>query len=112
MAMISGMSVILYERTQTGLDDFNHPIYAENPVTIDNVLIAPASADDIINNVDLQGRKAIYTLAIPKGDTHKWTDSRVDFFGESWHVFGEPLEGMEHQIPLEWNKKVMVERYE
>lgn len=112
MALIKGISVTLYEKTQTGLDGFNNPIYATNPITIDNVLVAPASADDIINNIDLQGRKAIYTLAIPKGDTHNWINTRVDFFGEQWQTFGEPLIGMEHQIPLEWNMKVMVERYE
>ena len=58
------------------------------------------------------GRKAVYTLAIPKGDTHEWEDQKVIFFGKEWRVFGAELEGIEDLIPLDWNKKVYVERYE
>ena len=60
---------------------------------------------------NLFGKKAVYTLAIPKGDTHKWEDSVVEFFGHKWKTFGFPIEGIESNIPLDWNKKVMVERY-
>ncbi|WCZ54960.1 hypothetical protein [Latilactobacillus phage TMW 1.1365 P1] len=79
---------------------------------MDNVLVAPASADDITNQLNLTGRKAIYTLAIPKGDTHDWENKPVEFFGQRWKVFGIPLEGIDELIPLDWNKKVTVERYE
>lgn len=51
-------------------------------------------------------------MAIPKGDEHDWKDKRVSFFGEDWHTFGIPLIGIECDIPLDWNMKVMVERYE
>ncbi|HHJ8372345.1 hypothetical protein [Streptococcus pyogenes] len=54
----------------------------------------------------------VYTLAIPKGDNHDWGDKEVRFFGEKWRTVGLALEGIEELIPLEWNKKVMVERYE
>ena len=65
-----------------------------------------------VTSQDLYGKKAVYTLAIPKGDTHDWIDARVRFFNQEWQAFGFPLEGMEANIPLNWNKKVMVERYE
>ena len=61
--------------------------------------------------MNLTGKKAVYTLAIPKGDTHDWEDKEVKFFGKRWRTFGIPLEGIEQLIPLDWNKKVMVERY-
>jgi len=51
-------------------------------------------------------------LAIPKGDTNIWEDQEVRFFGERFRVFGKPLQGIDDLIPLEWNKKVTVERYE
>jgi hypothetical protein len=35
----------------------------------------------------------------------------VDFFGHSWRVIGFGTEGIEANIPLSWNKKIMVERY-
>ena len=106
-----GITVTLYTKSQTGTDAFHAPIYTETPVQVDNVLVAPASAAEILDNVNLYGRKAVYTLAIPKGDTHDWENVRVDFFGKSWRTFGFPAEGIEHLIPLSWNKKVMVERY-
>lgn len=107
-----GITVTLYEQTQTGTDAFNAPVYEETPVEVENVLVAPASTAEILDNVNLYGRKAVYTLAIPKGDTHDWDNVRVDFFGRSWRTFGIPTEGIEALIPLSWNKKVMVERYE
>lgn len=111
MAMIKGIQVILYDKKEIGTDEFNRPIYEEFPITVDNVLVAPTSADDVISTLNLTGKKAIYTLAIPKGDGRIWTDRKVKFFGEVWRTFGIPLEGIEENIPLDWNKKVMVERY-
>ena len=44
--------------------------------------------------------------------SNDWEEKEVLFFGKRWKAFGIPLEGMDHLIPLKWNKKVMVERYE
>lgn len=107
-----GITVTLYEVTETGVDAFNEAIVEEKPVEVSNVLVSPASESEILDTVNLYGKKAVYTLAIPKGDTHDWEDRRVDFFGEKWRVFGIPTEGIDGLIPLEWNKKVTVERYE
>ena len=107
-----GITVTLYEKTQTGTDRFNAPVYEETPVEVENVLVAPATTQEILDTVNLYGRKAVYTMAIPKGDTHDWGNVRVDFFGQSWRTFGIPTAGIEALIPLSWNKKVMVERYE
>lgn len=83
----------------------------EITVEVDNVLVAPTTSDDIISTTDLEGCKAVYTLAIPKGDNHNWENAIVEFWGQRWKVFGIPLEGIEANIPLAWNKKVTVERY-
>lgn len=109
---ITGMTITLVDTVEIGRDPFNKPIYKDKPIEIENVLVAPTSSDDVINELSLSGRKAVYTLAIPKGDMHDWEEKEVLFFGKRWRAFGIPLEGMEHLIPLSWNKKVMVERYE
>ena len=111
MAMIKGITVVLQQRTPIGTDAFNRDTYTETSVNVDNVLVAPSSADDVTTSQELHGKKAVYTLAIPKGDTHDWNDAVVSFFGQQWHTVGFPLEGIEANIPLDWNKKVMVERY-
>lgn len=112
MQRIQGITITLIDQVETGKDPLGNPIVEDKPVKVSNILVAPASADDITNQLNLTGRKAIYTLAIPKGDTHDWENKPVEFFGQRWKVFGIPLEGIDELIPLDWNKKVMVERYE
>jgi len=112
MTMIKGITVTLYVEQQVDTDPFGTPIIEEVPVEVENVLVVPTSSDDVINTMNLTGRKAVYTLAIPKGDTHEWENKKVRFFDKDWRVFGIPLQGIEEMIPLSWNKKVIVERYE
>lgn len=107
--MIKGITVTLYQKTQTGTDEFNRPVYEETPVTVNNVLVAPSSSDEILDSMNLTGRRAIYTLGIPKGDTHDWTNTKVEFFEQVFRTIESPLEGIEDMIPLSWNKKVRVE---
>lgn len=110
--MIKTITVTLYERTYGEPDEFNNPTFTEKAVEVPGVLVAPTSSQDVLETINLYGKKAVYTMAIPKGDEHEWRDCRVHFFDEDWHVFGEPLAGIECDIPLAWNKKVTVERYE
>lgn len=112
MARIKGITVTLINKKEIGRDPFDNPIIEYVEIDVDNVLVSPTSSDDIVNTKDLTGRTAVYTLAIPKGDTNTWENQEVRFFGQRWRVFGIPLQGIEELIPLEWNKKVMVERYE
>lgn len=111
MGKIKGITIQLMEQIKTGTDPFGNPIYEDKPVDVENVLVSPTSSDDVINQQSLTGKVAVYTLGIPKGDTHEWEDKEVLFFGQRWRAFGFPTEGIEHMIPLDWNKKVMVERY-
>jgi len=108
-----GITITLYERNIVGTDALNHSIYIDVPYTVDNVLVAPVSTTEILETYNLTGRKAIYQLAIPKGDTHDWSaGNKVKFWDEYWRIIEIPREGIEHLIPLDWNKIVRVERYE
>jgi len=107
--MIKGISIILYDKVQTGTDDFNKPIVSETPVTVDNVLVYPSTSDEVTDMLNLTGKKAVYTMTIPKGDDHVWKDRKVEFFGDTYHTIGEPIKGIDANIPLNWNTKVEVE---
>lgn len=109
-AWLKGITVTLYERTQTGEDDFHHPVYEETAVSVENVLVAPSSEQEILDTLELTGRRAVYTLGLPKGDAHNWTDHKVRFYDQDFRVIGAPVEGIEAMIPLEWNRKVRCER--
>ena len=54
------------------------------------MLVSPTTQTEVLEAVNLYGRKAVYTLAIPKVDTHDWTNRKVTFFGEDWQTFGIP----------------------
>lgn len=109
---MKGITVILYEETKTGEDPFGAPIITETATEVENVLVAPTSSDDLVTEQDLYGKTSVYTLAIPKGDTHDWRNKKVEFFGEVFRTFDMPVKGIDDLIPLSWNTKVKVERYE
>ena len=111
--MIRGITIQLLTRTRTGVDAFDRPVYNETPVEVKNVLVGQPTAEDIPATLDLTGRKAVYVLAIPKGDAHEWENCRVvlpEPFAGTYQVIGIPTAGIEANIPLAWNKKVLVER--
>jgi hypothetical protein len=105
--------VVLITKTGTGKDAFNRPITTVTRTTVENVLVSPVSQTDVavVNELAMNGKKALYQLAIPKGDTNSWENAEVEFFGERWKTVGYSTIGMEDLIPLEWNRKVLVERY-
>lgn len=110
--LIKGIPVTLYSKTQTGTDPLNRPIFEETEIEVENVLIMPTTYQEQIEELNLNGAKVIYTLAIPKGDENDWLDKRVDFFGQSFRTIGFPVETIDEMTPTAWNKKVKVARYE
>lgn len=110
--MIKGITVTLYERTQSDTDAFGAPVWTETAVPVKNVLVTPTSDRDVIDALQIYGKHAVYELSLPKGDQHDWRDRRVDFFGQRFRVFGLGKEYIEANVPLCWNRKVLVERYE
>lgn len=117
MGKPTGRTVILYDKIQTGVDPFGNPVYDETtPIEVENVLIGEPTDQEIIDTLNLHGKRTAYVLAIPKGDTHIWTDRQVklpdDFPAGKYRVIGKPVGGQEELIPLSWNKKAQVEKYE
>ena len=110
-----GVTVSIVVKTKIGTDDFNQPIFSETVETVDDVLVGEPSSDDITNALTLHGAKVLYRLAIPKGDTHDWDGTRVilpEPFAGEYKTVGIPTAGIDANIPLRWNKKVLLERYE
>lgn len=106
---IQGITVQLIKKVEVGKDPFNEPIYDTVSVDVQNVLVSPMSDEEILETLNLTGRKASYQLAVPKDDTNEWEGQKVGFFGETWRVIGKPTKGIDNLIPLGWNLKVKVE---
>ena len=109
---LKGIDVVLHTRKATGEDPTGAKIYEETDVTVSNVLVGTPSQADILYATNMESRKVSYSLGIPKGDTNTWEGASVTFFGERFKVIGHPTEGIEAMIPLDWNKRVLVERIE
>lgn len=107
-----GTAVVLYERTQSGVDAFNDPVYTVTQVTVENVLVGQPTTDEVTSSIDLYGKRIEYMLGIPKGDEHNWEDTTVVIFGQPFQTFGATIQGIEENIPTPWHKKVRVCRYE
>ena len=103
---------MLYERTLTGYDALNNPIYTETAVTVENVLVGQPSTEDVTDSLSLYGKRLDYMLGMPKGDSHAWKDARITIFGRDFQAFGDVIEGIEANVPGPWHKKVRVTRIE
>lgn len=78
--------------------------------TVHNVLIGQPMTSQSENAATQTGLICTHTLAIPKGDTHDWTNRIVGFFGGLFRTVGYPSEGIEENIPLDWHKQVNVRK--
>ena len=115
---MTGITVTLHVKTQKVVgstpvfDAFNNPVYTDSTVTVNNVLVGQPTTDEVTTSIDLYGKKIEYMLGLPKGDTHVWEDTEVEFFGKKFKTFGSTIEGIEANIPTPWHKKVRVAKYE
>ena len=115
---MKGITVTLHVKTQKVIgstpvfDAFNNPVYVDSVATVNNVLVGQPTTDEVTSSIDLYGKKIEYMLGIPKGDSHNWEDTEVEFFGNRYQTFGATIQGIEGNIPTPWHKKVRVCRYE
>lgn len=114
MGKIKGTTVILYDKIEVGLDGFNKPIFTENKIEVDNILISSPTTDDISDALNLYGKKIEYILGIPKTDNNQWEDRKVRFFDKDFMTIGFIEEGIAENIPsrIPWHKKIKVVKYE
>lgn len=110
--MIAGTTVTLYARTAGEPDELNGQTWSETAVEVANVLIAPASAEAVAQDLELYGRRLAYTLHIPKGDGHDWEGCKVSFYGQTFRAYAPTDLYIEADTPGPWNRRVKVERYE
>ena len=86
--MIKAITVQLYNVQELGRDEFDVPVRLPVPEDVPGVLVYPSSADAVVTDLQLYGRKSVYQLCIPKGDSHEWEDRLVGFFGKIFRTFG------------------------
>jgi len=108
---MKGMTIQYIKKTLTGYDDYENPVYTEVNENVDDVLVGEPSTEEKVSTFEMYGKHIVYTLGIPKGDTHDWTDAEMIIFGDRYRSVGFPQKGIDANIPLRWNQNVKVERY-
>ena len=111
---LHGITIQLLVRKQIGTDAFNAPIYQETAESVPNVLVGQPSSTEVSDAQNLTGKKIVYWLGIPKGDTHDWENVKVILpapFSGTFRTFGYEQTGILDMIPLSWGRNIAVERY-
>lgn len=109
---MTGITVRLHVRTEGAPDAFNDATFTDTTVDVANVIVGEPTAAEVTSSVDLYGKKAEFMLGIPKGDTHDWEDTLVEFFGQTWQTVGPTIMGIESNVPTPWHRKIRVARNE
>ena len=66
MAMIKGIPVVLLQKIKVDEDPFGQAIYREREIIVENVLVSPSSANDIITSQNLTVKKQFIHLPFLK----------------------------------------------
>lgn len=106
-----GTTIQLVVKTQTSTDAFGAPVYEEELVDVEDVLVGQPSTNEITDAIQMYGKRIDYTLGIPKGDEHDWVNAQVYIWGELYDTIGYPMTGEESNIPLRWGSNVKVTRH-
>lgn len=98
------------------LDLFGTEVIINN-TNYSNCLVGEPYTNDIISNSNKIGYKVGYTVALPKIYTEITNDNFINAqvvlqppFEGIYRVIGEPTAGIEENIPLQWNKKLKIEK--
>ena len=107
--MIRGETVLVSFFEEGKRDAHNNPDPGHgDPIAVDNVLVAPAAASDVIDSVRPDGRLIRYTLYFPKTFTDDLTKALVKVRDDTLPVVGSPRPWCPDMTPGQWNLVVQV----
>ncbi len=104
-------TIQLVNKTEVGRKPMGEPVYEETFEDVDGVLVGSPTTEQLLATMELEGKKIVYMLGIPKGDDHDWTDREVIIWGERFITLGFPETAEPENVPLSWGKVVKVAHY-
>lgn len=97
-----GETVTVVGRRETGRDSFNEPIFVEDEVVVDNVLVAPKFSQDLAGALRVEGDLSALELHFPKSFTGSLRGKLVRVRGVTYRVEGDPSGYTVVNTPLAW----------
>lgn len=110
--MIRGESVWVLAPLLGAEDAFGSPTKTwddSQAVEVENVLLAPASPEDVAGSIRPEGVKVRFRLHFPKTYTQSLRGCRVKVRGQWMQVVGDPQPYQDANTPGAWNRPVDVE---
>ena len=104
--MIRGETVIVVHKVKAGMDAFHVPTYTFETETVPNVLVSPASTDDLEAIARPEGDTVALALHFPKTYTASLRGSLVEVRGRRYEIQGDPQSYMDENTPGAWNRPV------
>lgn len=102
-----GETVIVEIREGSSENSFGESVPDVREVTVDNVLVAPMSTEDLGEDRP-EGFEARYTLIFPKSFKETLAKTRVKVRGAWYHTHGFSDHFDESVCPTDWNMTVVV----
>lgn len=102
--MITGETVVVERREETGRDPGNNLTYEWVAETVANVLVAPGPRNDVESSTRPDGTEVRFTLHFPKGYPATLRGARVRVRGlDPMKVIGDPQHYTEANTPGDWS---------
>ncbi|HHJ8372313.1 hypothetical protein [Streptococcus pyogenes] len=77
MGKLRGITITLIDKVTIDIDPFGNPIKKDKEISVDNVLVSPATSDDITSQLSLSGKKAVCSFFVHLENPLKSSFQRV-----------------------------------
>lgn len=105
---MKGEKVTIITKQAVSKDILGNVVFAETEEQVDNVLVAPGEAADVIDDMRPDGTEVHYTLYFPKTFKGHLETGEIIVRGERLQVVGHPDRFDVGNCPTEWNMVVKV----
>ena len=106
-----GETVVVLRRVRTGTGPGNTPIYDDEELSIDDVLVIPGPRQDVVESNRPDGVEVAFNLHFPKTFTGSLRGAKVSVRGgEPMDVIGDPQPFTLANTPTRWWMPVEVGR--
>jgi hypothetical protein len=111
--MIKGSRIEIHNPIETGTDTFNIPTTKWGlEAVLGDVLVAPASTQDVEGTIRPNGDEITMDFYIPKTYTASLRGRQIHHQGNIYEVIGDPQPYPEENTPTRWNRVVHARKIE
>ncbi len=108
VSLFEGVSVEVMRPIEGELDDMGEPTTTWETETVENVLVAPSTTEDL-EATRPDGARVSVTFHFPKTYTKPLRGCMVIYNQNKYRIIGSPVPYMEQNTPGQWNYPALAE---